>query len=169
MITDAYFEAQQTVDVMDDSGGVAQSFNTMIAEADERRKQEMVANMHQAPAPQSASRTAATPVTPQAAPQPVVEDAGVPTPTFNPYPSAMHQSVIQPLSARPRPSRNSAQPQSTVSAQNPPATTSETSVSPDIINLANNTDLSIETIQREANRIQKKAEAEDNEVFISLH
>lgn len=174
MITDAYFEAQQTVDVMDDSGGVAQSFNTMIAEADERRKQEMVAKMHQAPAPQSASRTAATPVTPQAAPataapQPVVDDAGVPTPTFNPYPSAMHQSVIQPLSARPRPSRNSAQPQPTVSAQNPPATTSETSVSPDIINLANNTDLSIETIQREANRIQKKAEAEDNEVFISLH
>jgi hypothetical protein len=51
---------------------------------------------------------------------------------------------------------------------NPNSATSETSISPDIISLASNTDLSIETIQREANRIQKKAE-DDGEVFISLH
>ena len=50
------------------------------------------------------------------------------------------------------------------------ATTSEMPPSPDIINLANNPDLSIETIAREANRIhQKEAKLdEEEEVVISL-
>ncbi len=51
----------------------------------------------------------------------------------------------------------------------------EEQLSPDIINLANQHDLSIETIQREANRIKQKEEkkksqehTKDEEVFISL-
>jgi hypothetical protein len=52
---------------------------------------------------------------------------------------------------------------------NTPITTSEKTVSPDIINLASNSDLSIETIQREANRIQHKKDLDDGEeVIISL-
>jgi hypothetical protein len=88
---------------------------------------------------------------------------------FNPYPDSIRQSVIQPLS-----SQNQSRPQPTPvpAVQNPPAnpeqSTSENTLSPDIINLANNTDLSIETIQREADRIDKK-KRDDGEVFISLH
>lgn len=41
--------------------------------------------------------------------------------------------------------------------------------SPDIINLANNPDLSIETISREANRIKQKEGLPSEEVVISLH
>ena len=43
-------------------------------------------------------------------------------------------------------------------------------VSPDIISLANNPDLSVETISREANRIkQKEGALAEDEVVISLH
>jgi hypothetical protein len=41
-------------------------------------------------------------------------------------------------------------------------------VSPAIIELANNRDLSIETIAREANRIQQENKLSDEEVVISL-
>jgi hypothetical protein len=50
-----------------------------------------------------------------------------------------------------------------------PLSTSEKQLSPDIINLASNSDLSIETIQREADRISKKDSDDDGEeVVISL-
>ncbi len=102
---------------------------------------------------------------------------------FNPYPS-IHQSVIQPLVApAPAPA-----PAGTVPA-NPTATqpaepvvqapvqpeplpapkteesTSDTSVTPDIMNLANNSqNLSVETIAREADRLK----GDSDEVVISL-
>jgi hypothetical protein len=47
-------------------------------------------------------------------------------------------------------------------------TPSEVPLSAGIINLANNPDLSIETIALEAKRLQKKAEQESDEVVISL-
>ena len=175
MITDAYFEAQQAEDVLDSSGGVAKSIDAMINEADERRHQEMVEKMHQV-ASEPADAMATTPtLTPPAAgvqnqgtPQPSDDDSSTLHPLYNPYPNSMHQSVIQPLNQRGRvPGRPqpSAHPQK---EEKPAATTSEKPLSPDIINLASNTDLSIETIQREANRIQQKAE-DEGEVFISLH
>lgn len=53
--------------------------------------------------------------------------------------------------------------------QTEPTSTSEKEVSPDIISLANNPDLSIETIAHEAKRIEKKeAGLGDDEVVISL-
>ena len=202
MITDAYFEAQQTEDVLDDRGGVAQSIDTMITQADERRREVMIAKMHQtAPAPQRVAIPVADPYATlaQAAPQPpAAQPQAVPqndgdAPLYNPYPNAIHQSVIQPLDADEQLQMDEAQvvavPTTTTTAPaptavqpamptpvtpttdpvlNPNSATSETSISPDIISLASNTDLSIETIQREANRIQKKAE-DDGEVFISLH
>lgn len=55
------------------------------------------------------------------------------------------------------------------SSEQMPTSTSETPVSPDIISLANNPDLSIETIAHEAKRIQEKeAGLGDDEVVISL-
>jgi len=189
MISDAYFEAQQTEDVLDVNGGVSQSLGAMINQADERRKQTMMARMQQAtqvpsppPPPQSiyvppvadpyASLAQQAPT-----PQPVQPQYNDPSVQFNPYPNAIHQSVIQPLEQE---SQLPAQPavqndptpsppiQSQPAAEVAPAT-SEKAISPDIINLASNTDLSIETIQREANRIQHKADEDSSEVFISLH
>jgi hypothetical protein len=188
MISDAYFEAQQTEDVLDVNGGVSQSLGAMINQSDERRKQSMMARMQQAtqaPAPQQSQPLYVPPVAyPYAAlaqqtiaVQPAQPQYNDPSVQFNPYPNAIHQSVIQPLEqesqlptqsvvpSNPTPAPI-AQPQP--AAEVPPAT-SEKAISPDIINLASNTDLSIETIQREANRIQHKADEDSGEVFISLH
>lgn len=201
MISDAYFEAQATEDVLDVNGGVSQSFGAMINQADEKRKQEMMARMHQQPAaaPVAPAPVAPTIIPPIADPyaalsqsQPVVRPTPIVAPLpqqapapqsqsdgdvqFNPYPNAIHQSVIQPLEQESQLAMQAPAPTTTpqpateqVLAQTEPTTTSEKAISPDIINLASNTDLSIETIQREANRIQKKADADSGEVFISLH
>lgn len=170
MRNDAYFEAQQAEDVLDTTGNVAQSFNTMISQADTKRRQEMMERMHQAPtapAPQVpipnpyASLTAPSTSAPQ-------NPADEPHVTFNPYPASIHQSVIQPLSEqKPQPVAPAAP---VAEVQKPQATTSEKPVSPDIINLANNPDLSIETIAHEANRIHQKEEQDlpKDEVVISL-
>jgi hypothetical protein len=160
----------------------------MINQADERRKQTMMARMQQAtqaPQPQQPQPTYVPPVAdPYAslaqqapAPQPAQPQYNDPNVEFNPYPNAIHQSVIQPLEQESQlspsqvipdapPSPPATQPQP--AAEVPPAT-SEKAIPPDIINLASNTDLSIETIQREANRIQHKADEDSGEVFISLH
>lgn len=170
MVTDAYYAAQQTEDVLDSSGGVSQTLNTMIDQADAKRREEMMTRMHNSaitPVTDPVISTDAVP--PQLTPTPVSQSTTVEQamadalaqikPIYNPYPTEIHQAVIQPLSAQTQPTQTPVEPQ---------VTTSETPVSPDIINLANNPDLSIETIQREANRIQKKEEQGDDEVFVSL-
>lgn len=231
MNNDAWFAAQQTEDMLDNSGGVAQNFGSMIAQSDERRRQEMVARMQQPvapatpqpvqaqivadlyatlpqqqpPEPPAAQYTipaqpqpdvqqvaaavdpvviaaqpqypAATPPAPAAFPQPAIaHPEPAIQPRFDPYPTSIRQSVIQPLSEQqqlqaPISAPPVAQPAPTAIApvENTSPSTSEKELSPDIISLANNSDLSIETIQREADRIKKKAELDDQEVFISLH
>lgn len=162
---DAYFEAQQTQDVLDSSGGVARAFDTRLSEADARRRQEMVERMHQAPsaAPQLPPPAIPDPyavLTPPSQ-QPAADD---PTITFNPYPTSIRQSIVQPLDAREQSQPAAPPPQ----PQKPPEPTSEKQVSPDIINLANNPDLSIETIAHEAQRIRQKESLPEDEVVISL-
>lgn len=183
MQSDAYYEAQQTEDILDEQSGVAQSFDTMIDKADARRHQEMINRMHQpqpdaAPAEQSQRPVVPAAPDPYAALAPPSEQAEPSQPeepephlTYNPYPDAIRQSVIAPIGEQP-PQREVPQPQpapvpSPQPEPNPPTTTSEKPISPDIINLANNSDLSIETIAREANRIHEKEEQQD-EVVISL-
>ena len=180
LTADAIIAAQQTEDILDDEGGIAHSFDNMISQADERRRQEMVARMHGAAAQPNTQPAATLPQPPYIPPvadpyanlsaTPItaspIQDPNV---TFNPYPTEIHQTVINPLG--PAGQIQQAQPQAvnTVPVAEPPITTSENEVSPDIINLASNSDLSIETIQREANRIQKKHDLEEgSEVFISL-
>lgn len=187
MNSDVYYEAQQTEDILDDNAPVSQNFDHMIAENDTRRRQDVITRMHQQPAlltPSATIQPVATPnpydvfinPTPETTNQPVVanQQMTVPEPTlqFNPYPTDIHQSVLQPLSAQltPPPAPMQATPVPSVPSPAPiPVTTSEKVVSPDIINLANQHDLSIETIAREANRItQREQQLSDQEVVISL-
>lgn len=157
MNADLYFEAQQVPDVLDTASREAQTIGNQLTQANERHRQEVRAKMHN---PQPPVATAApvppppqpvpTPVSPAAPIGPAMPTVPEPRLTINPYPTSMHQSVIQPISDE----------------QSATQTTSEEAVSPDIINLANNPDLSIQTIAHEANRIKQK-EAED-EVVISL-
>lgn len=197
MQNEVFFEAQQTVDVLDNEGGVARSFDSMIDQADAKRRQDMIDRMHQ---PTASAPTGLAPLpTPQVGPSAVVDPYTMLTPTapvtagymqpaaftppsqasntpypaadpqidYNPYPEAIHQSVIQPLGEQPLPSQPVQIVEPTPVVEPEPITTSENVISPDIINLANNPDLSIATIAHEANRIQQQRESE-NEVVISL-
>lgn len=170
---DVYFEAQQTQDVLDDTGGVARSFDTRLTEADSRRREEVMERMRQQPpapaqpTPPPIADPYAT-LQPSAGPQPQVEEPSV---QFNPYPNAIRQAVIQPLGEQQKapPQPKPTTPARAPEPQKPAAPTSEKAVSPDIINLANNPDLSVETIAREAQRIRKKEESlPEDEVVISL-
>lgn len=176
MIGDVYNEAQQAVDVLDTTGSVAQSFDAMIDRAAVQRREAMIERMHSSTPP-----AVAEPITaPIQAPQVIIPPTPDPyavlgnpesqlpttpasTPQYNPYPT-IHQSVVQPLDTNNQ--TTSAQPVITNDNNQAPST-SENAVSPDIINLANNPDLSIETIAREAHRIEEKKDM-DEEVVISL-
>jgi hypothetical protein len=187
MQNDAYFAAQQTEDVLSTDSGVARSFNTMINQAEDERREEMIARMKQPPTPQTVpaivpqvsnpyttlTSTPAVATAPQTPPDP-----SAPHLTYNPYPTSIHQTVINPLGEGPAPQTTPAlapaatlppvQP-ATQNTQTKQTSTSEAPISPDIINLANNSDLSIETIAHEANRIHQKEEnLPEDEVVISL-
>lgn len=151
----------------------------MLDQADARRHQEMLDRIKN----QSASVTAdvvpppagvtqpVMPTVPVADPYASIPSPGVATPagqpapddtnthvSFDPYP-AMHQSVIAPIDP------NAPKSKPPTNQEEKPG---EKQVSPDIINLANNPDLSVETIAREANRIHEKEKLSEDEVVISL-
>lgn len=96
---------------------------------------------------------------------------------YNPYPS-IHQSVIQPLDpsyyAKTTPTREERLREEQFAQQrnNIPPNTSANTVSPDIIRLASNSDLSVAAIANEANRIQHQEQAsqddDDDEIVIPL-
>jgi hypothetical protein len=182
MTSDAYFEAQSTPDMLDETVGVGQEFNQRLDQADAKRHQDMINSVRN----QSAAVTAAVVPPPSGVVQPVMPALPVPDPysaipapvpvpvttvsttqvapddtnthvSYAPYPS-MNQSVINPIGTAP-PNPDPAQPI---------AKPSEKPLSPDIINLANNPDLSVETIAREANRIHEREKLSEDEVVISL-
>ena len=154
MRADLFNEGQAANDILDENSTTAQNINHLINQSDVRRRQEVIQKMQTG---QSATPSPAQP------PQPSQPDNPAPaTPLqMNPYPT-MHQSVLNPVSG---------QPTASAPAQTRPTTTPQTSVNevpPAIIELANNRDLSIETIAREANRIQQENKLSDEEVVISL-
>jgi len=174
MTNDAFFDAQKAPDMLDESVGEARALETRLSQADAQRHQAMLAQF-QAQSASAALQPQVAPATPQPAPpQPTVVPVadpylGIPAPasgnsgqpvTFNPYP-AMHQSVVNPVDEQVTvPQVTNPQPE--------PESPSEKQLSPDIINLANNPDLSVETIAREANRIHEKEKLSEDEVVISL-
>ena len=154
MRADLFNEGQAANDILDENSTTAQNINHLINQSDVRRRQEVIQKMQ--------TGQSATPP-PTQTPQPSQPDN--PTPAaplqMNPYPT-MRQSVLNPVSGL---------PVTNTPAQTQPTTTPQTSVNevpPAIIELANNRDLSIETIAREANRIQQENKLSDEEVVISL-
>lgn len=152
-LSDTVFaEAQNTEDVMDKSAGVVQNFDDLITREDLRRRQLMVNQFQQAASTTSDENGVDG--------NSVSTTATDSTPTFDPYPSSMHQHVIggSPRAKRTDPAlTNASKP--TVTPPSPVA------VSPDTIRLANNKDLTISAIAREAHRLEKKG---GEEVVISL-
>ena len=145
MQADLFNEGRAANDILDENSTTAQNINNLMRQSDIRRREEVIQKM------QTAQTTTA------AASQ---STNSIPTAQLivNPYPT-MHQSTINPLSDnKPTNSQPTATPQ-----------TSLNDVSPAIIDLANNhSDLSVETISREANRIQQENKLAEEEVVISL-
>lgn len=194
MITDAYFEAQQAQDVMDFNNATAQSFDRKLTQTEAKRHQaaiDLMNNKNQASAytipstPATANIPVASAVitpnnNPQSPKQPEpitdLEKEMEKEINFNPYPEEMQQSILQPINLEKHPidshhqtnnhhNHNKTESQTIVSSV--PQSTSEKPISADIINLASNTDLSIEAIAHEAGRIHKKQDISE-EVVISL-
>lgn len=161
-------EAATTIDMLDATGKKSQSFDALIDQQKAISRQSVTMRMGQASMgvvpTEPATTAASTPYRPQptAATGTVVlpqdetnEDRGALAHAgFNPYPSSMHQHIIQPLGAQ--------KPATPAPAQS----TSDITVTPDIIELAHNPDFSIATIAEEAHR---QAEKRDKEVDIRLH
>lgn len=115
-------------------------------------------------------------------PQPIIQPPQTvqieEVPVFNPYPN-IQQSVIQPLDAtdrvaeapQPQPTQETTSALKSTPPKEPepitPPSTSEKQASAGIIELANSSDLSIQTIARQANRLNSKSD-ESDEVVISL-
>jgi hypothetical protein len=183
MNNDVYLEAQGAEDVLDTNTSIAHSFDEMMNQSTERMREEAKQRMFQATvAPAPAQVPAADPLLDQMSQQISATqgqaDPNISSPHYNPYPT-FHQSVIQPLndtthraesdletsaSAQPAP----AAAKSVAQKEEKPATTSDIALTAGIMNLANNPDLSIETIAHEAHRLHKKAEEASEEVVISL-
>ncbi len=167
-------EASMVDDIMDSSVGIGRQFDSLIEQQDHLRKQHMTDQvqgaLHPVPAPtlqqfqQFPSQYApAQPIEPT----PVVQQNSayepMTQPTFNPYPSSMHQHVVDPYGSQP-----AVQPAPVVQPQAlpvlpAPVIPSDERPSPDIMRLANNKDLSISAIAREAHRLE-----DDEEVVVSL-
>lgn len=180
MNNDVVLEAQSAEDVLDTNTSIANNFGQMMQEStqrmhDEARQRMMAATTIPEPqqlAPvQRPSVSDAQGAVSAAYTAPVQEAPAIQQPVFNPYPT-IQQSVVQPLAQEdkiPRPLEVPVTQSTFINNQEPPTpeSTSVTEPTADIIELANNADLSIQTIAHEANRLKKLSEDPD-EVVISL-
>lgn len=185
-------EAANAFDIMDDHADLAKSFDTLLAKKNESNRQEVLNRMRNAPptpqpaAPatgvahqdyannpyddvlarqfQPAAAAPTAPAEPTAAPTPPPNDDDANAPRFNPYPNSIHQKVISPYHV-PTPTSTPLQPLEKAAEPEPQKPLTQT-VSPDIMRLANNNDLSISAIAHEAHRLQ---EGDEGEVVIKLH
>jgi hypothetical protein len=165
-------EAGEMDDILDDNAAIARSFDNRLEAQEHQMRQEAMERMQQQVIASAQAATAPRPVVaPSAQGEQIEEPAHV---AFNPYPNSMHQRIIQPGGAGPAtqpaftpapPDTPSADSSAPIPTQDEPETPVTTSVSPDILKLANNTDLSISAIAHEAQRLSKQ---DDTEVVISL-
>lgn len=140
-------EANQAEDIHEDSS-VTQAFDTMIAESDQIRRQNLLRNIQFSPQPTAPPKPAQ--VSPPSAPivSNIVQNIPAPTPIQAPPLTPTPVSPTEPT---------------------PPSTPEPKITNPAIMNLANNQDLTIETIAAEANRINERdLLGGQSEVVISL-
>jgi len=160
MNSDVYFEAQQVPDIINDDSFRMQSIDEKLALSNTLRRENAVNSMQNAfssamqaeiekPMPSPSNYFGGTALTEPETPVDITTDQIL---EYNPYPT-IQQSVIQPM--------NQKKPAETES----PPTTSEKVIPTAIINLATNTDLTIATMAREANRIQDKINLEQGVVI----
>lgn len=158
MSNDAYLEAQQAVDILDDNAHTSQTLDQKLNQSDALQRQQAIDAMY-TPPPTPDYFNGGQVAEAQTAPEPTNNIL----PESNSYFENIQQKVVQPI----------IQPVSTLKPTNitPPETiptTSEKVLSTDIINkLANDNTLSIATIASEANRINTKQDM-NQEVVISL-
>ena len=186
-------EAANAFDIMDDHADLAKSFDTLLAKKNETSRQEVVDRMRQGGVPAAPARAAApAPAQPgsvthqdyannpyddvlarqfdSSSPAPAglqpapPSDASTPPPRFNPYPNSMHQKVVSPYHV-PEQTNSPMKPLQKVEEPKPAKPLTQT-VSPDIMRLASNNDLSISAIAHEAHRLQ---DGDEGEVVIKLH
>ena len=179
MQDDLYNEAQAANDMLDDDNTTSRQIDNLVNQADQKRHQAMIQKMQQS-APSSQSANTQPPLAVADPYQNInrpdqsnqinyqqtnnLLDSDISL-KMNPYPN-MQQSVIAPMSEKSPEITSETQSTQTTGLPN----TSPTAVSPAIIDLASNhSDLSIETLQREADRLEKKSNDLDEEVVISLH
>lgn len=169
---DIYREAMDTTDIFDTSSQTSAMIEQRLEANNQKVHQQAIAMMQHPEAAATEPDFKLPPQTQPAQAPPTVQHFTQPTaPTaplpdsvkFNPYPE-FHQAVIQPLG-----SQLTKPPQAPVAAPQTQPEASKAAVSPGIINLANNTDLTVETIAREAKRLEQKQQKDSGEVFVSLH
>ncbi len=156
MKDDLYHEAQAISDPLDEGGARAMSVGGLMEKSNQQYRQNIINQMQQPSSHPDTSiqppvqQTPSVPIYTPVSTTPSSESSDIKNLTINPYPT-MQQSVVQPLA-------------------NSPSSPSQTTVSPAIVDLANNhNDLTIETLQREANRLmQKERKLAEEEVVISL-
>jgi hypothetical protein len=178
-------EAANAFDIMDDHADLAKSFDTLLAKKNDATRQAAIDRMRNI----TAQPAAATPVQPASVahqeyannpyddvltrqfqqpeapmPSPAPSNNDPTAPHFNPYPTAIHQKVVEPYHV---PAQTSSPLRPLQKAEEPePQKPLTQTVSPDIMRLANNNDLSISAIAHEAHRLQ---EGDEGEVVIKLH
>ncbi|MEO5691000.1 MAG: hypothetical protein ABIQ64_02335, partial [Candidatus Saccharimonadales bacterium] len=168
-------EASMVDDIMDSSVGIGRQFDSLIEQQDHLRKQHMTDQIQGALHPPIAppaqlfqpfptQQIVTTPLAPPAPDiQPVAPAMPIAPPTYSPYPSSMHQHVVDPRGPAPIVQQAPQMQPPVLPVLPPPIMPSDVGPSPDIMRLANNNDLSISAIAREAHRLE-----DDEEVVISL-
>ena len=155
-------EADQAEDVLDANSGVAQALDQRIAQSDDARREALREQMQATNTPSQPSPAQTIFAAPEPTPQSSLPTENV---SFSPYPSNMHQRVLSPDGKLTQGQASNKNSQSAVAEENKPSETpGAMAVSPDIMRLANNNDLSISAIAREAQRLSE----DDQEVVITL-
>jgi hypothetical protein len=148
MRDDLYQEAMDTTDILDENSQTAANLSQKLDTTDQQRRDDVIKNMRESFAKEDANtgiNAATTPV--------VTPVAAAPTPTVPPTPVELSPPPEPPAPIIPdEPSQPA-----------PEAVT----IDPNLVNLSNNNDLTVDTIAREAKRITKKDNSKD-EVFVSL-
>lgn len=164
-------EATQVEDIHDEYASVTQNFDQIISQQQQTQRQQIIQHIQQ-PTQQSY-------ITPSSVPtaannfsnlQQYQTEININTTSLN---TQVAQPTVQPQQFIPNPIQVSASPQLVVNNQplNETQTNHNISPTPDIINLANNNNLSIQTMAAEAKKINERhklIDGENEEVVISL-